>query len=78
MQAEFLNQFQGSTIMPFSLVTPQYSAFGAFLSLFGWGGKTKWYCFYMILVIAAIFKFAALISSVVSSSFSRGGRQFKR
>ena len=76
MQAEFINQFQGSTVPPFMLVTPNYSAFNAFLSLFGWGGKTKWYCFYMVLVVVGVFSAAKLLAMGLSSSLSRGGRQF--
>ena len=78
LQAEFINQFQGSQIIPFGLSLPNYSAFGAFLSLFGWGGKTKWFCFEMILVNVAIYKIATLFSIGVSSAISRGGRQFNR
>ena len=74
MQADFINQFQGSKIVPFGLVTPRFSAYNAFLSLFGWGGKTKWYCLSMIVALTAIFKVVALVSSVLSASLSRGGR----
>lgn len=76
MQAEFINQFDGSKVVPFAFNIPMYNAFSAFLSLFGWGGKTKWYCFLMILVIVAIMRFATLISTAVSSAVSRGGRRF--
>lgn len=78
MQAEFINQFDGSTVVPFGFHTQNYSAFGAFLSLFGWGGKTKWYCLYMILAMVAIFRFATLFSAGLSSQLSRGGRKFMK
>lgn len=61
-----------------ALTLPTYSAFNAFLSLFGWGGKTKWYCFYMILVMVAIFRIATLFAAGLSSQLSRGGRKFKK
>jgi len=36
-------------------------SYKTFLSFFGWGGKTKWYCLYMSIVFIGVFRFVTLI-----------------
>ena len=63
LQGCFINQFQNNkSIFP---DLPNYSTFNSFESLYGWGGKTDWYCLSMILVAMVVFKITALISSMV-------------
>jgi hypothetical protein len=45
MQAQFINYFDGSSVFP---ILPFINTYTQFLTLFGWGGKTKWYCLGMI------------------------------
>jgi len=71
LQGSFLNQFQGSSMFP---VLPIYNTLSGFLSLFGWGGKSKWYCFNMVLVFIAIFRVATLIGTSLVSVLRKGGR----
>ena len=74
MQATFICVYDGNTeaFPPFSALGTDYSLYDGYISLFGWGGKTKWYCFYMLLVNIAIFRFFCLLSSAYSAFQSKG------
>jgi len=75
LQGSFLNQFQGSSLFP---VLPIYNTLSGFSSLFGWGGKTKWYCFNMVLVFILVFRVATLIGTSLVSVLRKGGRSPNR
>ena len=75
LQGQVLNYFHGSALFP---ALPGYDTFSHFLTLYGWGGKSKWYCLYVIFIFMAVFKLLTLGSLVLRSSSARGGRAFKR
>ena len=69
-QANFINTFKDSSY--FGTLPSGYSIYVAFLNLFGWGGKTKWYCLYMVLANVAVFKFLCLLASGYSTLLNKG------
>lgn len=73
-QANFINVYNGNTDVFVTLPTG-YSTYTAFLRLFGWGGKTKWYCFYMLIINIAVFKFISLWAGAIAAVKRRGGKR---
>lgn len=65
MQANFINQYYGNTEV-FPVLPSGYSTYTSFLLLFGWGGKTEWYCLGMLVVNVIVFKLASLFASGLS------------
>jgi len=51
-----------------------YSTYQSFLSLFGWGGKTKWECYEVVVLNFFIFRVLSLIASVFAAYLQRGKR----
>ena len=71
MQGNYISVYDGA--FP---VTPQgFSPYTLFLSLFGWGGKTKYYCFYMLLINVIIYKIVSFLTSGISAALNKGGRR---
>lgn len=60
------------------LQTPFFDSYTYALSLFGWGGKTKWYCFYMLLVSLGVFRVVMIVASVYQTTRQRGQRHRKK
>jgi ABC-type multidrug transport system ATPase subunit len=60
----------------FPLLGPQggYSTYQNFLSLFGWGGKTKWDCFYVVVLNFFVFRVLSLFASMFAAYSQRGKR----
>jgi hypothetical protein len=52
----------------------QFSTYNYALSLFGWGGKTKWYCLYMLLINLAIYRALYLAVSIYHTTAQKGRR----
>jgi hypothetical protein len=75
-QALVLNQYDGDTVTFPTVIN--YSTYGEFLNLFGWGGKTKWYCFYNLLINVAIYRFLMLIAMIKSIITQRGTRSQRK
>ena len=71
MQANFINLYKNTSTLP----TKPVNTFQQFCILFGWGGKTKWYCFYMILIFIAVFRVASCLASGVSAKTRRNMRR---
>ena len=65
MQAGFICLYYENYVAFPNLAVPgvNYTLYTEYLKLFGWGGKTKWYCFYMLLVNVAVFRVGALVCS---------------
>ena len=72
-QATVLNEFDNNDdVFP---VTPTgYSAWESYLNMFGWGGKTKWYCFNVLILNIAIYRTVTLLASIVSVVKQKGKR----
>jgi hypothetical protein len=73
MQANFINLYYESDDFPSAI--PIYQGF---LNLYGWGGKTKWYCLGMIIIGFFIFKLLSLWSSSTSAIARKGGARFRQ
>jgi hypothetical protein len=64
VQANVINVYQNDTE---ALAQEPINIYAEFLSLFGWGGKTKWYCLYMVLAFIAIFRTVSCFTSGVAA-----------
>jgi hypothetical protein len=72
MQATFICVYSNDTeTFPFIKDTT-YTLYTGYLNLFGWGGKSQWYCLYMLLANVAIFRFLCLLSSAYSAFQAKG------
>ena len=56
----------------------EYSTYRDYISLFGWGGKTKWYCLEIVFYNFLIFRFLSLLASIVAAYKQRGQRGLKK
>ncbi len=70
MQANFINNYENDTV-----AFPIPIAYQTVLNLFGWGGKTKWYCFYILLLFIFIYKMIGLWASSFGCVIRKGGRR---
>jgi hypothetical protein len=75
MQSDFINYFDGTTYLP---TINELDTYSQFLSLFGWGGKSKQYCLGMIVCNIAAYKILSLIAVGYTSISQKGGRKFKK
>eukprot|EP01039_Chlorochromonas_danica_P008620 gene8620-9499_t len=76
MQANFLNLYENSDVFP--TLPSGYSPYIGFLNLYGWGGKTKWYCWGMLCIILLACKFLALWMSGSSAMARKGGAHYRQ
>ena len=51
---------------------PGYSTYTNFMTLYGWGGKTKWYCLNMIIVILVLMRLATVLIVTIRASTGKG------
>ena len=79
MQAGFIKVYNGNTeafpALPFPGVS--YTQYNAYLNLFGWGGKTEWYCFGMLVLNVVIFRFLTFLSTAYKAFKRRGTHKEK-
>ena len=70
LQGSFINQYSGAV----SLFPPigDYSTFDSFLSLYGWGGKSKWYCLSMIGYYIIILRILTLLGISLVTRLKQG------
>jgi hypothetical protein len=74
-QGMFINQYDGDYEAYPEIKEPvDYSSYEAVLNIFGWGGKTKWDCFQILMVNFFIFRVGTLIVSIFTVSAQRGKR----
>ena len=76
MQALSINEFNDNTDI-FPEVPFDYSMYDAYMALFGWGGKTKWDCFYIIVLNLAIYRSATYIIMRIATAAQVGRRHLK-
>lgn len=65
MQACYINCYHNSKYISGNIVIPgvlttKYNIYTDILIIFGWGGKTKWYCLSMIVINFFIFRYISL------------------
>ena len=75
-QGNWINQFKGDPRLP-TLPDIDFSAYGSFLHLFGWGGKTKEACLYNLFYFMLVFKILSYIAGSVATTLHRCGRRYK-
>jgi ABC-type multidrug transport system ATPase subunit len=73
MQGVFIDAFQDN-----ARAIPAKVVFTGILNLFGWGGKTMWYCFYMLLANILVYKVVSFWTSGFSAVMRRGGRRLEK
>jgi hypothetical protein len=73
MQAGFINIYNDN-LDAFPMIFPKstYTQYFGYLSLFGWGGKTEWYCLGMIVINILIFRAISLAAQAYSAFKARG------
>ena len=73
MQAGFIKVYNHNTDV-FKEIFPQstYTQYYAYLSLFGWGGKTEWYCLGMLIINVVIFRFLTYLSVAYKAFKAKG------
>lgn len=78
-QGMFINQFLGDTEAFPEIKQPfYYSTYEALLNIFGWGGKTKWDCFRILMINFVIFRIGKLVVSILTVVSQRGKRGLKK
>jgi hypothetical protein len=71
-QALTINEFKdNSELFP---VIYGYDSYQALLSLFGWGGKTKWECLYVVALNVVVFRVVAYFALLIRSHSQIGNR----
>jgi ABC-type multidrug transport system ATPase subunit len=88
LQANFINRFEddtcsGDLIQSCSFpILPSwptdYSTYDNFEELFGWKGKTKWECLYILLAMFVAYRLATLICTGIKATALKGSRKFKK
>eukprot|EP00602_Paraphysomonas_sp_CaronLab_P009688 CAMPEP_0185022730 /NCGR_PEP_ID=MMETSP1103-20130426/5431_1 /TAXON_ID=36769 /ORGANISM="Paraphysomonas bandaiensis, Strain Caron Lab Isolate" /LENGTH=1307 /DNA_ID=CAMNT_0027554945 /DNA_START=376 /DNA_END=4299 /DNA_ORIENTATION=+ len=73
-QALLINEYQYNREAFPEMGPYDYSTYDFTLSLYGWGGKTKWDCFYVLLINLAIYRIVYLMVSVYHTTFQKGRR----
>lgn len=68
MQANYVSLYDGA----FPVTSTGFSPYTILLGLFGWGGKTKWYCFYMLIINVIIYKVVSFLSNGISAAMNKG------
>jgi hypothetical protein len=79
-QGGFLNQYSGDTeaFPTISNDKVSYSSWEAVLNIFGWGGKSKWYCLQIVAVNLAVFRVLKLLVWVYTVASQRGKRGLRK
>jgi len=80
-QSSLLNEFNDdSTTFPTTVSTStfQVNPYAQYLAMFGWGGKSKWYCIDMILVMIVFFKVIQLCVLVIKPMLNREYRHLRK
>jgi len=80
LQAQILNEFEGDNIFLVTQMNPvtrqsvTVDTFGMYLTTFGFGGKTREFCYGIVFLNLVIFRIISLIALRVSSHRHRGKR----
>jgi len=75
-QGNWINQFKNDDRL-ISIPEIDFDSYTAFLRLFGWGGKSKWFCVYMLFIFMVVFKAASYFAGNVATLIHRCGRRYK-
>jgi hypothetical protein len=80
MQGNFISTYSDqvgdvTSGQTFVVLPSGYNTYNEFMILFGWGGKTKWYCIYMLLIYIAVVRILSFFALGISSTAMKGGRR---
>ena len=76
VEAQVINLFDDDSTQA-NLPALYFSAYKAFLNIFGWASDTKWGCFYVIVVNLAVYRGFLLVAGVLKTFAQKGRRQFR-
>lgn len=71
MQANYISVYDGV----FPATQSGLSPYKVILHLFGWGGKTSWYCFKILVVNVIIYKVVSFLTNGISAALHKGGNK---
>ncbi len=79
MQAGFIKVYNNNTdaFPPLPIPGVTYTQYAGFLNLFGWGGKTEWYCIGMLVLNIIIFRFIMMLSMAYKAFKAKGTHKEK-
>ena len=75
MQAGVINENDGNDELFMSVLN--FDLYTRYLSIFGWNGKTKYYCFYMTLLNFGIYFVLVLLAHLNAIRLQTGQRQLR-
>ena len=78
LQGLCINYFQDNTALFPSVPAFGFSSYANFMTLFGWGGKTKWYCLNMIIVMLVLMRLATVLVVTMRASTGKGGTSVRK
>ncbi len=73
LQGNFINIYQDA----FPATKTGFSPYAILLRLFGWGGKTKWFCFQCLIVLFCVYRGVNFFTCGVSAILRKGGRKMR-
>lgn len=71
LQGNFINVYESA----FPASNNGFSPYVLVLRLFGWGGKTKWFCLQCLVVLFCVYKGVSFFFGGVSAILRKGGRR---
>lgn len=71
MQGCYIACYKGGSLSDGILGT-NYSAYGDISEIFGWGGKTKWYCLGMVIINFMVFRYASMLANGYKAFVHKG------
>jgi hypothetical protein len=74
MQANFLNVYENA----FPSSSAGFSPLNIILVLFGWGGKTKWFCLQCMVVLICVYKGISFFTGGITAVLRKGGKRGQR
>jgi hypothetical protein len=79
-QALFINEYHSNRVAFPKIPGPAggYSTYEGFLNLFGWGGKSRYYCVGIVVLNLVLFKMLSLVVSFSTVAGQRGKRGLKK
>lgn len=75
MQGNFISTYKDNPDA-FPTLPNGYSVYNSFLSLFGWGGKTAWFCFSCLIIMIIVYRCLGLFFMIGSIVSRKGGKRF--
>ncbi len=71
LQGNMINLYNNA----FPTASNGFSIYTLLLRLFGYGGKTKWFCLQCLIIVFCVYKGVSLFIGGISAIFRKGGRR---